>query len=136
MKSALAIGFDYAPSRMLGAGVVLIWLLGVAALAVCGLPAWSKAALAIATSLYAAWTVRDFLRPSCRHLLWHDAGHWRLSADVGEDQVAELAHAVVRGAWIVLVLRRTDGTRASFVLAPDNCSADVRRRLRVRLARE
>lgn len=135
MKSALAIGFDYAPSRLLAAGIAGVWLLALSALAVCGLPVWVKIALALACSLYAAWTLREFLRPSCRHVLWHDAGHWRLSDASGEGHVAEFVSAVVRGAWIVLTLRRSDGKRMSFVLAPDNCNTDVRRRLRVRLAR-
>jgi len=41
----------------------------------------------------------------------------------------------VRANWITLNLRRTDGARVTLVLAPDNSDADVRRRLRVRLAR-
>jgi toxin CptA len=135
MKSALAIGFEYRPSRLLAACLVGVWLFALFALAACGLPAWLKVMLGIATSLYAAWTLRQFLRPSCRHLLWHDAGHWRLSDASGEGHVADLVSAVVRGAWIVLSLRRTDGKRVSVVLAPDNCNADIRRRLRVRLAR-
>jgi toxin CptA len=53
----------------------------------------------------------------------------------GQDHAASLRQASVRGGLIVLrfasPLRRT----TTLVLLPDNCDADTRRRLRVRLAR-
>ena len=135
MKSAAAIGFDYRSSHVFAACIVLVWLFALLAVAFCGLPAWSKAALGIVASLYAGWTLRDLLRPSCRHLLWHAAGHWR-AHDVGaQEHVAELRHASVLGGLIVLSFRAASLGKASIVLLPDNCDADIRRRLRVRLAR-
>jgi len=135
MKSAAAIGFDYRPSRLFAACVVLVWLFALLAVVACGLPAWSKVALAIVASLYAGWALRDFLRPRCRHLLWHAAGHWRAHDAGGQECVAELRHATVLGGLMVLSFRAASIGSAAIVLLPDNCDADTRRRLRVRLAR-
>jgi hypothetical protein len=70
-----------------------------------------------------------------RRAAWHPAGHWRIVDADGREHVAELQRATVRGEWIVLTLRRSDGKRVPLLLAPDVCDADTRRRLRVRLAR-
>ena len=135
MKSAAAIGFDYRPSRVFAACIVLVWLFALLAVAVCGLPLWLKVALILAASLHAGWTLRGFLRPSFRHLLWHAAGHWRAHDTGGQECVAELRRATVLGGLIVLSFRAPSVGNTSFVLLPDNCDADTRRRLRVRLAR-
>ena len=135
MKSAAAIGFDYRPSRWFATCGLGVWLLALLAIAVCGLPAWSKIALAIVASVYAGWALRDFLRPPCRHLLWHAAGHWRAHDSDGHEHVAELRHASVIGGLIVLSFRAASFGKTSIVLLPDNCDAETRRRLRVRLAR-
>jgi len=95
----------------------------------------SKGALGAAAIGYAAFALRRFLRADVRRVAWHAAGHWRIVDTGGQEHVAELAHAVVRGAWIALNLRRVDGARVALLLAPDNCDAELRRRLRVRLAR-
>ena len=135
MKSAAAIGFDYRPSRWFAACGVGVWLLGLLAVAVCGLPVWSKVAVAIAASVYAGLALRDFLHPPCSHLVWLAAGHWRAHDAGGQEHVAELRHASVVGGLIVLSFRGTAFGKTSIVLLPDNCDADIRRRLRVRLAR-
>jgi toxin CptA len=135
MKSAPAIGFDYRPSRFVAASAGLVWLFALLALAVCGLPAWSKGVLAVVASVYAAWALRDFLRRSFDHVFWHEAGHWRMSKGDELEQAAELLHAMVLGGVIVLSFRVASIGKVSVMLLPDNCEADTRRRLRVRLAR-
>lgn len=135
MKSASAIAFDYRPSRWLIAAIGLVALLAVAAVVASGLPAWSKWPLTVAVAVYAAYELRQLLRDPVRRVSWHEAGHWRIANTDGTEHVAELVHGSVRGTWIVLQLRYTDRRRVSIVLAPDNCDADVHRRLRVRLAR-
>jgi len=135
MKSAPAIAFDYVPSRWLAAAIVAIALLALAAVAFAGVATWLKLALAGAVVGYCAYSLRRHLRASMRRVAWHEAGHWRMMSAVGEERVAELRHAVVRGGWLVLTLRTGDGQRVALILGPDNCDADVRRRLRVRLAR-
>ncbi len=135
MKSAAAIGFDYRPSRWFAACGVGVWSLALLAVAVCGMPAWSKIAVVIIASIYAGWALRDFLRPPCTHLRWHAAGHWRAHDAGGEEHIAELRHASVVGGLIALSFRSTSFGKISIVLLPDNCDSETRRRLRVRLAR-
>ena len=135
MKSAPAIAFDYSPSRWLAAAIVGIALLALVAVVLAGVAAWAKVLLACAIVVYAARELRGHLRGTARRVAWHEAGHWRIALDDGEERVAELQHAVVRGGWLVLTLRAGNGERVALILGPDNSDADVRRRLRVRLAR-
>lgn len=135
MKSVPAIAFDYRPSRWLLAAIVTIALLALAAIALCGLNAWSRLALAIIVIAYTLWTVRDFRNPPFTHISWHAAGHWRLRDAADREQVAELRRAVVLGVLIVLVLRIGPQRSFALPLLPDNCDAETRRHLRVRLAR-
>jgi len=67
-------------------------------------------------------------------VIWHAAGHWRLRGAGGE-KVAELLSARAIGPLLVLVFRVGPRRNVALPLLPDNCSADTRRRLRVRLAR-
>jgi len=135
MKSAPAIAFDYRPSRWLAAAIVLIMLLVIVAIAASGTPLWLKPVLACSACAYGVYALRAFLRGPMRHALWYEAGHWRLADHRGNEQVAELQSGIVRGAWIVLRLRRSDSAHVAIILGPDNSDADTRRRLRVRLAR-
>lgn len=135
MKSAPAIAFDYGPSRWLAVAVAGVTLLAFVAVVLSGMPAWAKIAVAIVACVYAVHSLRRFWHPSARRVAWHEAGHWRIVAPDGIEHVADLEHAVVRGAWIVLRLRRNDKHRLTLLLGPDNCDADTQRRLRVRLAR-
>jgi len=135
MKSAGAIAFDYRPSRWLAAAILCIAALALVSIGLSGTPPWMTLA---ASSLAVACAVLGLRAQRYTQLLrvaWLDAGHWRIAVREGEEHNAELLHAVARGSWIVLVLRRTDGARVGIVLAPDNSDVDTRRRLRVRLAR-
>jgi toxin CptA len=135
MKSAPAIAFDYVPSRWLAAAIVAVALLALAAVAFAGVAPWLKLALACAVLGYCAYSLRRHLHASMRRVAWQEAGHWRILSADGKERVAELRHAVVRGGWLVLTLRTSDGQRVALILGPDNSDADVRRSLRVRLAR-
>jgi toxin CptA len=135
MKSAPAIAFDYRPSRWLLAALVAIVLLALAAVALSGLYAWLKLALLACVIAYAVLTLRGFLRPRFTHVTWHSAGHWRLRDAADSEQVAQLQHTVVLGVLIVLTLRFGPKRTLALPLFPDNCDAETRRRLRVRIAR-
>ena len=135
MKSAPAIAFDYVPSRWLATAIVAVALLALVAVAFTGVAAWAKLALDGAVVAYAAHALRRHLGALTRRVAWHEAGHWRIAPADGEEHVAELRHAVIRGGWLVLTLRAGNGDRVALILGPDNSEADVRRRLRVRLAR-
>ena len=135
MKSAAAIAFDYRPSRLLLAAIALVCGLALVAIALSAAGFALQAVLALGALGYAAFSARRCWRGETRRAAWHEAGHWRIVDARGESHVAELAHATVRGNWIVLGLRRSDGVRVVLMLAPDNSDAETRRRLRVRLAR-
>jgi hypothetical protein len=134
MKSAAAIAFNHRPSRWIAAAIGAMLALALSALALSDIAALPKLLVGTAALAYGALELRRFIGTPVRRLAWHEAGHWRIVLRDGTEHNAELRHAVVRGAWIVLVLQW--GTaRLPLVLAPDNCDVDTRRRLRVRLAR-
>ena len=135
MKSAPAIAFDYVPSRWLAAAIVAAALLALVSVVLTGVSAWLKLATGSAVVGYAAHSLRRHLGASIRRVAWHEAGHWKIAHADGQERVAELQHAVARGGWLVLTLRAGNGDRVPLILGPDNSDADVRRRLRVRLAR-
>ena len=135
MKSAPAIAFDYVPSRWLAATIGMIALLAVFAVAFVGVGAWVQLALVSAVVACAAHALRRHLGAPARRAAWHEAEHWRIAFVGGEERVAELRHAVARAGWLVLTLSAGNGDRVVLILGPDNSDADVRRRLRVRLAR-
>lgn len=135
MQSAPAITFDYRPSRWLLAAGVLVAALALLALVLSGVPAIAKMALGVFVCSQVGMVIGHHLRPAVRRAAWQQAGHWRLTDSQGREHVAELARSVVRGMWIVLNLRRSDGKRVVLILAPDNTDADTQRRLRVRLSR-
>ena len=135
MKSVPAIAFDYRPSRWLMVAVLAIALLALLSLRLSALETGLQLLIGAAVCAYSAMWIRSLLRSSVRRLAWHQAGHWRLADAGGIEQVAELERAVVRAGWTLLSLRRSDGLKMHLVLGPDNCSHEVRRRLRVRLAR-
>jgi toxin CptA len=136
MKSAPAITFDYRPSRLLAIAIVAITVLAVMAVALAGMPWWAKPIAAAGACLYTAYALRRFWRAPSGRFAWQQAGHWRIAdAAGGDERIADLEDAVVRGPWIVLRLRGADGARVALILGPDNSDADVRRRLRVHLAR-
>jgi len=135
MKSAPAIAFDYAPSRWLAVAIVMIALFALIAVAFAGVGTWLQLALACTVIAYVVHALRRHLRAQTLRAAWHEAGHWRVALVGGEERVAELRHAVARAGWLVLTLRAGNGERVVLILGPDNSDADVRRRLRVRLAR-
>jgi len=135
MPSATAIAFDYRPSRRLQAAIVAVALLAGVSIACSALPRWLDVALLLAVAAYAATALWQLRRHAGWRVGWHDAGHWSVAREGGATQTAELRDASVRGDWIVLRLRLSDGRTLPLVLAGDNSDAELRRRLRVRLAR-
>lgn len=135
MKSVPAIAFDYRPSRWLMFGVAAATVLAVLAIAMCGLGLWLKMALMLVALAYAAQSLWRFSHPPFTQIMWHSAGHWRLGDKEGREHIGELIRAVTLGMLIVLVLRASAKTTVALPLLLDNCDAETRRRLRVRLAR-
>jgi toxin CptA len=135
MKSVPAIAFDYAPSRWLLAALIGVATVAVLAIAASGIRLWLQLLLAAAACLYAWHSCRSLLRPAIRRCAWYESGHWRVRDMAGQDHAVSLRQASVRGSLIVLRFHSPLRRGTTLVLLPDNCDADTRRRLRVRLAR-
>jgi len=135
MKSVPAIAFDYRPSRGLLCGILIMAVLASLAIALCGLGmAWKLGLVALAAA-YTGWALRKFLHPPFARIVWHSAGHWRLHDARGGERAGEFVRAVALGVLTVLVLKTAPKRALAFVLLPDNCDAETRRKLRVRLVR-
>jgi toxin CptA len=134
MTSAPAIGFEYRPSRWLPR---LLWLLAVLALfavATCGLPVWLKLVLAMLVVALVFLAVRRHRASPVTAAGWSGEGGWSLHLADRSDTPASLASFRVLGACILLRLRTATLGEQVLLLAPDNSDADIRRRLRMRLA--
>ena len=134
MTSAPAIGFEYRPSRWLPRLLWLIAALALLALALSGMPWWLKSLAAALVVLMVLRAVRRHLATPVRAAGWSDAGGWSLHLADHRDVPAALASFRVLGGCILLRLRTTALGEQALLLAPDNSDADIRRRLRMRLA--
>ena len=137
MRSAPAIGFEYQPSRTLALAAASLIALAVVAVSLSGVVTWLKIALGAAVLVYGAWSLWRFLHPRIRALNWRSdvSVSVKLTDRRGvETEVQGALHdARVLGPLIALQLRGPRGA-ANLWLLPDNLDADIRRRLRTRLA--
>jgi toxin CptA len=135
MTSAPAIGFEYRPSRWLNRLLLAVSMLAALAVALCALPWGIKLAMGVVLLV----SLRQALmRQAARSVeavgLAHDTG-WSLRMSAGEDVTATLGSFRVWGEnfiWLRLCLPGQG--HVPLLLAPDNSDADIRRRLRMRLA--
>jgi toxin CptA len=133
MTSAPAIGFEYRPSRWLAAAVTGVAALASLAVLLCAGAAWFKLLL-IVIVWAATWrALRRANASPIRAAGWHgDAWTLRL-ADHADVAALLLSHRVL-GTCILLRLAAQGHGVQVLLLAPDNSDADIRRRLRMRLA--
>jgi toxin CptA len=135
MKSVPAIAFDYRTSSWLLSSTAIVAVLALVSISLCGLGLALKFALTALTATYVVHVLGKLRHPPFVQVVWQSAGYWRLSDEGGREQVGELVRAVALGASITLVLRTGPKRTTAFVLLPDNCAAEIQRKLRVRLAR-
>jgi len=134
MTSAPAIGFEYAPSRLLRRCLMVVAVLAALAVALSGLPVGLKLAL-IAVVAMATWrNLRRATRSPLAAAGWDAEGGWTLRTADHEDIAATLVTFRVLGGFILLRLRTAERGMQVLLLAPDNSDRDIRRRLRMRLA--
>jgi toxin CptA len=134
MTSAPAIGFEYRSSCWLTRLPAAVLVLALLALASCGLAGWLK--LLLATTATGLWlhALRHRSDTGVTAAGWAAGdGGWSLHRG-GRDAPATLASFRVLGAVVLLRLREGDRRITTLLLAPDNSDADIRRRLRMRLA--
>jgi toxin CptA len=132
MTSAPAIGFDYRPSRLPARLLGAVAVLAVVAIALSGASGWLKLLLASAALGSTMHAVHRASRSAVAGVGL--AGeNWTLYRADRSESPAKLASFRLLGTCVLLRLRSADGVEA-LLLAPDNSDADLRRRLRMRLA--
>jgi len=134
MTSAPAIGFEYRPSRLLRRGLIAVATVAVLAVALSGLALWLKLPLGAAVVLATWQSVRRLAAVPVAAAGWSADNDWTLRLKDHEDVRATLASFRVFGIFILLRLQTVDRGVQVLLLAPDNSDADIRRRLRMRLA--
>jgi membrane-bound toxin of toxin-antitoxin system len=134
MTSAPAIGFEYRPSRLLPRLLIVLAALAALAAVLSGLDLWLKPLLLLAV-LVATWrAIRQLAASPIAAAGWSADNAWTLRLLDHEDVPATLASFRVLGALVWLRLQTAERGVQVLLLAPDNSDADIRRRLRMRLA--
>lgn len=134
MTSAPAIGFEYRPPRLLQRALVAMAALACLAIGLSALPWWGKVGLA-AGVLAATWhAIRKWRRQPVVAAGWGADDLWTLHLASRDDVAATLLSFRVLGTFVLLRLRAPGHGVQVLLLGPDNSDADIRRRLRMRLA--
>jgi len=132
MTSAPAIGFDYRPSRLPGRLLAIAAALALVAIGLCGAPAGLKLVLMAGTLALAILAGGRSRRSSIAGVGCGPDGWIVYEADRRQLPAMLLSHRVI-GTCVLLRLK-TSVAIETLLLAPDNSDADIRRRLRMRLA--
>jgi toxin CptA len=134
MLSAPAIGFEYRSPGLLRRAIIAVAALAVLAIGVSALPWWGKVVL-VAAVLAATWQTAHRLRHNLVVAAgWGADDQWTLRLASRDDVAATLLSFRVLGAFVLLRLRVPGFGVQALLLGPDNSDADIRRRLRMRLA--
>ena len=134
MTSAPAIGFDYVPSRWLQRLLLAVAALTALAVMLCALSWWLRWVLVVVVLLATWLTCRRLAASMVAAAGWSTDRDWTLRMADHEDVPASLVSFRVLGACVLLRLRTAEQGVQVLLLAPDNSDADIRRRLRMRLA--
>ncbi|MDE2156550.1 MAG: hypothetical protein KGJ32_11750 [Xanthomonadaceae bacterium] len=134
MTSAPAIGFEYRPSRRFLHCLALIGTLAVFAVVLSALVPWQKLLLAVSVPLATAVAMRRIAASPVIAAGWSADNSWTLHLAPHEDVPATLASFRALGSFVLLRLQTLERGVQVLLLTPDNSDADIRRRLRMRLA--
>jgi toxin CptA len=133
MTSAPAIGFEYRPSRWIPCLLIVVTALAMPAIALSSLPRVLQTVLAVGVLILCGRALRR-LRVPVSAVGWANQGGWSLHGLDGADEPATLlSFKVIQTAVLLRLASRRYG-KLTFWLMPDNSDADIRRRLRMRLA--
>lgn len=133
MTSAPAIGFEYRPSRWLPRLFVLVTGLAILAVMASGAPLLARITLAAASAAACAYAIHRLHLPIYA-VGWASRSGWTLRGLDGADIAATLVSFRVLRQVVLLRLASDRYGKLTFWLMPDNTDADIRRRLRMRLA--
>jgi toxin CptA len=135
MTSAPAIGFEYRPSRWLGRLLGVVSALAILSVWLSGVPGAVKLLLVVVLVAAAYFTIMRSAKSLVTAAGCGRDGSWSLRMVGSEDVPATLQSFRVVGATVVWLRLKAPGHRGiSLLLTPDNSDADIRRRLRTRLA--
>lgn len=134
MTSAPAIGFEYRPSRVLRRVLLVVAILALLAVVLCALALWLKLLLIAGVLLATRQSLRKAAGSAVAAAGWSAGSSWTLHLADHEDVPATLTSFRVLGSFILLRLHTAKQGKQVLLLAPDNSDADIRRRLRMRLA--
>ena len=134
MTSAPAIGFEYRPSRWVARALALIGALALTAVLASGWPFWLQGVAIGGVVICVVRAALQWRRALIRTVACDVAGQWQLRLRDDSDVAVALAGFRVFGPCILLRFRVAARRESSLLLAPDNSNADLRRRLRARLA--
>lgn len=133
MTSAPAIGFEYRPSRWVPRLLIAVTCVALLAMMLSGTPVFLKIVLAIAAIVTCGYTLHR-LRLPINAVGWASQSGWTLhGVDGADDPATLLSFRVMRGLVLLRLASQRYGTLTLWLL-PDNSDADIRRRLRMRLA--
>ncbi|MFC5435362.1 hypothetical protein ACFPME_02255 [Rhodanobacter umsongensis] len=114
--------------------MIVVAALAALAAMLSGLELWLKPPLLLVVLMTTWRAIRQLAANPIGAAGWSVDNAWTLHLADHEDVPATLVSFRVLGAFVWLRLQTTErGTRA-LLLAPDNSDADIRRRLRMRLA--
>lgn len=134
MTSAPAIGFDYRPSCWMTVALASIGGATAVAVLMSGAPAWARIAT-VAVVLACVWRAElVWTRGRVWQVGCDAAGQWQLHLRDEGETAAVLAGFRVLGPCILLRFKLAVHGELALLLTPDNSDADLRRRLRMRLA--
>jgi toxin CptA len=133
MTSAPAIGFEYRPSRWIARLFVVVGILAVLAVALSGMPTLAQVIVIAGIAIACRRAMRQLHVPVSA-AGWAPATGWTLRGMDHSDEAASLRSFKVMRSQILLQLASPRYGKLSLWLMPDNSDADIRRRLRMRLA--
>jgi toxin CptA len=133
MTSAPAIGFEYRPSRWVPRLLVVMTFLAVLAIALSGVAVVWQVVLAMGAAAACRHTLLR-LRLPIYAVGWANQSGWTLRGLDGSDDTATLLSFRAIGDAVLLRLASRRYGKLTLWLMPDNSDADIRRRLRMRLA--
>ncbi|MEO7013744.1 MAG: hypothetical protein ABI127_05490 [Dokdonella sp.] len=133
MKFVPAIAFDYRPCRGIALAIAGMTVLSMAAVAASGLPVFLKVLIGLAALGLGLMALQRLWRPGIVRIARGQAG-WLLVDGEGNEAAVALVDHAHRGFLLMLGFRKGDGPIRRVLLTPDNCDADLRRRLLLTIA--
>jgi toxin CptA len=133
MTSAPAIGFEYRPSRWVPRLFAGVTGLAMVAIAISGLPLLMRIALVLVSTAACVHAIRRLVLPIYA-VGWANQSGWTLRGLDGGDDAATLVAFRIFRQTVLLRLASARYGKLTLWLMPDNSDADIRRRLRMRLA--